>query len=243
MEEEKLDYSIYGHDMQVVEISLKPNETVVAEPGALNWLEDEVEFKTKMGDGSESGFFGKIIGAVKRSMAGESIFLTHFTNRSTVKRKIAFAAPYPGKVIPVDLNNIGGTLFCQKDAFLCAAYGIKIDIAFVKRLEAGFFGGEGFILEKIEGNGLVFIHAGGTVVEKKISGTLKVDAGCLVAFTDDIDYSIETIKSLSSMAFGGEGCFLATLRGEGKVFLQSIPFARLVDRIIQISGLESRKRL
>ena len=230
-----VDYKIFGHDLQVVEVELDPGETVIAEAGAMNWMEEGIEFETKMGDGSEtsSGFLSKVFSAAKRSIAGESLFMTHFTNRGTGKRRVAFAAPYPGHIVPVDMSRVGKVLFCQKDAFLCAALGTKIDIAFTRRLGTGFFGGEGFILERLEGDGMAFIHAGGTLVEKRLRGeTLRVDTGCIVAFTKDIDYSIEMIGGLKSMFFGGEGMFLATLRGEGTVYLQSLPFSRLADRIL-----------
>ncbi len=230
-----VDYKIFGHDLQVVEVELDPGETVIAEAGAMNWMEEGIEFETKMGDGSEtsSGFLSKVFSAAKRSIAGESLFMTHFTNRGIGKRRVAFAAPYPGHIVPVDMSRVGKVLFCQKDAFLCAALGTKIDIAFTRRLGTGFFGGEGFILERLEGDGMAFIHAGGTLVEKRLRGeTLRVDTGCIVAFTKDIDYSIEMVGGLKSMFFGGEGMFLATLRGEGTVYLQSLPFSRLADRIL-----------
>jgi uncharacterized protein (TIGR00266 family) len=189
-----------------------------------------------MGDGSEpsQGLMGKLLGAGKRVLTGESIFLTHFTNRGSGKRRVAFAAPYPGKIIPLDLGKIGGTVICQKDAFLCAALGTKVSIAFHKRLGAGFFGGEGFILQRLEGDGKVFIHAGGTIVKKKLQGEkLRVDTGCLVAFTQGIDYDIQAAGNLKSMFFGGEGLFLASLSGAGTVLLQSLPFSRLADRVLQ----------
>ncbi len=232
----EVDYKIYGHDLQVVEVELDPGETVIAEAGAMNWMEDGITFETKMGDGSEasSGLIGKVLGAAKRSLAGESIFMTHFTNRGTGKRRVAFGAPYPGQIVPVDMSRLGNVLYCQKDAFLCAALGTRIGIAFTKRFGAGFFGGEGFILEKLEGDGMAFIHAGGTLVEKELSGeVLRVDTGCIVGFTQGIDYSIEAVGGLKSMFFGGEGIFLATLRGFGRVYLQSLPFSRLADRIFR----------
>jgi uncharacterized protein (TIGR00266 family) len=232
----EIDYEIFGDDMQIVEIELDPNETVVAEAGAMNYMEDGIDYEAKMGDGSEpdQGLMGKLMGAGKRVLTGESIFLTHFTNRSSGKRRVAFAAPYPGRIVPLDLSKIGGTVICQKDAFLCAALGTKVSIAFQKRLGAGFFGGEGFILQRLEGDGKVFIHAGGTIVKKKLQGeNLRVDTGCLVAFTQGINYDIQAAGSLKSMFFGGEGLFLASLSGSGTVLLQSLPFSRLADRIIQ----------
>ncbi len=232
----EVDYEIIGDDMQIVEIELDPNETVIAEAGAMNYMEEGIVFEAKLGDGSEvdEGFFGKILNAGKRAMAQESIFMTHFTNMGSGKKRVAFAAPYPGKIIPVDLSKFGEVIYCQKDAFLCAALGTKIDIAFNRRLGVGFFGGEGFILEKLMGDGMVFIHAGGTIVKKELHGeTLRVDTGCLVAFGEGIDYSIERNGGLKSMLFSGEGLFLATLRGHGTVYLQSLPFSRLADRIIE----------
>lgn len=232
----EVDYKILGDDMQIVEVELDPGETVVAEAGAMNYMEDGISFEARMGDGSEAGggFLGKLMGAGKRVLTGESIFMTHFTNHGEGKKSVAFAAPYPGKIIPVNMATMNGELLCQKDAFLCAAYGTKIGIAFTKRLGAGFFGGEGFILQNLKGDGMAFIHVGGTVVEKHLNNeTLRVDTGCIAAFTTGIDYSIERAGGLKSMFFGGEGLFLATLRGTGTVYLQSLPFSRMADRILQ----------
>lgn len=233
---EEIDYEIFGDDMQTVEVELDPNETVIAEAGAMNWMEDSIDFQAKMGDGSEpeKGIFGKLFDGAKRALTGESIFMTHFTNIGYGKKRVAFAAPYPGKIIPIDMSTVGERIICQKDAFLCAALGTKVSIAFNKKLGAGFFGGEGFILQKIEGDGMAFLHAGGTIVKKELNGeTLKVDTGCIVGFTDGIDYDIQRAGNLKSMFFGGEGLFLATLKGHGTVYLQSLPFSRLADRIIQ----------
>jgi uncharacterized protein (TIGR00266 family) len=230
-----VDYEIIGHDMQMLEVELDPNETVVAEAGAMNYMEDGIEFHAKMGDGSDpdQGFMGKLFSAGKRMISGESLFMTHFTNHSSVKKKVAFAAPFPGSVIPVNMAEIGEELFCQKDSFLCAALGTNIDIAFQRKLGTGFLGGEGFILEKLQGDGMAFIHAGGTVVKKQLNGeTLRVDTGCIAAFSGNIDYDIKMVKGLKSMFFGGEGLFLATLSGHGTVWLQSLPFSRLADRVI-----------
>jgi len=210
-------------------------DPVIAEAGAMNYLEPDITFEARMGDGSEaeSGIMGKLFSAGKRALTGESIFMTHFTNHGRVKRHVAFAAPYPGKIIPMDMSRMGGEILCQKDAFLCAAFGTRIGIAFQRRLGAGFFGGEGFILQRLQGDGMIFIHACGTIVERQMQGeTLRVDTGCLVAFEPTIDYSIERAGNLKSMFFGGEGMFLATLRGTGRVLLQSMPFSRLADRII-----------
>lgn len=232
----EVDYQIIGDDMQMVQVELDPGETVVAEAGAMTYMEEGIRFEARMGDGSEpeQGLFGKLLGAGKRALTGESIFMTHFTNQGRGKEHVAFAAPYPGKIIPLDLAQVpGNQILCQKDAFLCAAYGTQIGIAFQRRLGTGFFGGEGFILQRLLGDGMTFIHACGTIIERRMQGeTLRVDTGCLVAFEPSIDYSIERAGNLKSMFFGGEGLFLATLRGTGRVWLQSLPFSRLADRII-----------
>lgn len=232
----QVDYKIIGDDMQMVEVELDPNETVVAEAGAMTYMEEGISFEARMGDGSEpeQGLFGKLLGAGKRALTGESIFMTHFTNSGSGKQHVAFAAPYPGKIIPLDLATISGNqILCQKDAFLCAASGTQVGIAFQRRLGTGFFGGEGFILQQLRGDGMAFMHASGTIIEKNLHGeTLRVDTGCIVAFESTIDYSIERAGSLKSMFFGGEGLFLATLRGSGRVWLQSLPFSRLADRIL-----------
>ncbi|MFI4913293.1 MAG: TIGR00266 family protein [Sedimentisphaeraceae bacterium JB056] len=230
----EVDYEILGDDIQIVEIELDPSETVIAEAGAMNYMEEGITFEAKMGDGSnpEQGFFGKVFDAGKRAFTGESIFLTHFTNRGYGKKRVAFSAPYPGKIIPIDMKKVSGDLICQKDAFLCAALGTKIGVALTRKIGAGFFGREGFILQRISGDGLAFVHAGGTIVRKKLKNeTLRVDTGCIVAFGPGIDYDIEFSGGLKSMVFGGEGMFLATLRGTGVVYLQSMPFSKLADRI------------
>jgi len=235
MQAHEIDYEIIGDDIQAVEIELDPGETVIAEAGAMNYMEEGIAFEAKMGDGTDAndGMMKKLFGAGKRMLAGESMMITHFTNRGTGKKRVAFAAPYPGKIIPLNLAQHGGTVLCQRDGFLCAAYGTKLDIAFTQKLGAGFFGGEGFILQKLQGNGWVFIHASGAIVQKELRGeTLRVDTGCLVAFSPSIDYSIERAGNLKSMIFGGEGLFLATLRGTGTVWLQSLPFSRLANRIL-----------
>ena len=235
MRAHEVEYEIVGDDLQLVEIELDPGETVIAEAGAMTYMEDGIEFESKMGDGTEpeKGFFGKLFGAGKRALTGESIFMTHFTNRGPRKSRVAFAAPYPGKIIPLDMAAIGQELICQKDSFLCAALGTKVSIAFSQKLGAGLFGGEGFILQRLQGDGMAFVHAGGTVVRKDLKGErLRLDTGCLVGFTPGIDYDIERAGGLKSMLFGGEGMFLATLRGTGTVWLQSLPFSRLADRIL-----------
>ena len=232
----EVDFKIIGDDMQIVEVELDPSETVVAEAGAMNYMDDGITFEAKMGDGSKAGegMMGKLMNAGKRMLTGESVFMTHFSNAGAGKKRVAFAAPYPGKIIPIDMAKINGDLLCQKDAFLCAAFGTEIGIAFTKRLGTGFFGGEGFILQRLHGDGMVFIHAGGTVVKKTLKNeTLRVDTGCLAAFTAGVNYDIESAGSLKSMFFGGEGFFLATLSGTGVVLLQSLPFSRMADRILQ----------
>lgn len=231
----EVDYEIIGESMQLVEVELDPHETVIAEAGAMNYLEQDINFEAKMGDGSdpESGFFGKLVGAGKRALTGESIFMTHFTNQGSQKRKVAFAAPYPGTILALDLSQYGEELICQKDSFLAAALGTKVTMKFNRRLGTGFFGGEGFILQNLKGDGMVFVHAGGTLIKKELKGeTLRVDTGCIVGFTAGIDYDIARAGSLKSMVFGGEGLFLATLQGHGTVWLQSLPFSRMADRII-----------
>jgi uncharacterized protein (TIGR00266 family) len=236
MKSHEIDYQIFGDDLQFVEIELDPRETVVAEAGAMMYMEDGMAFETRMGDGSKpnEGLLGKLGSVAKRAFTGESIFMTHFTNNSQGKKNVAFGAPYPGKIIAIDLDEANGELICQKDAFLCAALGTEISIAFNKKLGAGFFGGEGFILQRLRGDGNVFIHAGGTIVQKTLTGQkLMVDTGCIVAFESTINYDIQRAGNLKSMVFGGEGLFLATLQGTGRVWLQSLPFSRLADRILQ----------
>ena len=238
----EIDYKLYGDDMQFVEIELDPQETVIADAGAMMFMEAGMEFQTRMGDGSkpESGLFGKLMSAGKRALTGESLFMTHFTNQGTGKSHVSFGAPYPGKIIPIDLDSTGGELICQKDSFLCAALGTEISIAFTRRLGAGFFGGEGFILQRLRGDGMVFIHAGGTITERKLNGDkLRVDPGCIVAFESTIDYNIERAGNLKSMFFGGEGLFLATLQGTGRVWLQSLPFSRLAERVLSLRPVSS----
>jgi uncharacterized protein (TIGR00266 family) len=231
-----LDYELIGEEMQIVEIELDPGESAIAEAGAMNYMEEGIAFETKMGDGSApgGGFFSLLKNVGKRVLTGESIFMTHFSNHApSGKRRVAFAAPYPGKIIPMKLSELGGEILCEKDAFLCAAFGTEVGIAFNRKLGTGFFGGEGFILQRLRGDGLAFIHAGGTIVKKELRGeTLRVDTGCLVAFTPGIQYEIERAGNLKSMFFGGEGLFLATLRGHGTVWLQSLPFSRMADRIL-----------
>lgn len=231
----EIDFEIHGDDLQLVEIELDPGETVIAEAGGMCYMEEGIEFEARMGDGSapSGGFFGALKNIGKRVLTGESLFMTHFTNRGAAKSHVAFAAPYPGKVVPLDLAKLGGEIICEKDAFLCAALGTSVGIAFNRKLGAGLFGGEGFILQRLQGDGLAFVHAGGTIIRRELAGqTLRVDTGCLVAMTAGIQYDIQRAGNLKSMIFGGEGLFLATLRGHGTVWLQSLPFSRLADRIL-----------
>lgn len=238
MRAHEVDYKLYGDDLQFVEIELDPGESVVAEAGAMMYMEDGIQMETIFGDGTQSsggGLMGKFLSAGKRVVTGESLFMTLFGNAASGKKHVAFAAPYPGSIVPVDLMNFRQELICQKDAFLCAAKGISVDIAFQKRLGTGFFGGEGFIMQRLRGDGMAFLHAGGTVVKRELRAgeTLRVDTGCLVALTQDVDYDIEFVGNVKSALFGGEGLFFATLRGPGTVWLQSLPFSRMADRIIK----------
>ncbi|MBN1578980.1 MAG: TIGR00266 family protein [Chitinispirillaceae bacterium] len=220
-----IDYTIIGDDMQLVEIELDPGEGVRAEAGAMMYMEEGIEMQTSTGGGLFKGF--------KRMLTGESFFITTFLHSGRGKGHVAFGAPYPGKIIPLDIGILGGQMLCQKDAFLCAARGIDIDIAFTKRLGAGFFGGEGFILQKLSGDGLAFVHAGGTIIQKQLESgqSLRIDTGCIVAFQPSVSYDIQMVSGFKNALFGGEGLFLATLRGPGTVFLQSLPFSRLADRM------------
>ena len=231
----ELTYQVAGDDLQFVEIELDPGETVIGESGAMMYMEGGLLFETKMGDGSDAneGTWKKLKSAGKRVLAQESLFLTHFTNQTDALKRVSFAGEFPGKIVPLNLASHNGRIICQKDAFLCAAFGTKLNIAFNKKLGAGFFGGEGFILQSLEGDGMVFISVGGTVVEKELNNEqLLVDTGCLVAMESSIDYTIERAGNLKSMVFGGEGLFLASLSGTGKVWLQSLPFSRLADKIL-----------
>lgn len=231
----EIDYVLHGDDMQCVEIELDPDEAAIGEAGSLMYMEDGIRMDTILGDGSaqQSGLFGKLLGAGKRLVTGESLFTTVYTNQGQSKKKVAFAAPYTGKIIPFDLKQLGGTLICQKDAFLCAAKGVALGIAFQKRLGTGFFGGEGFIMEKLEGDGLAFCHSGGTVLERRLvpGELLRVDTGCIVAYTPSVDFDIEYVGGIKTALFGGEGLFFAVLRGPGTVWMQSLPFARLASRV------------
>jgi len=233
MKSHEIDYRIFGESIQTVEVELDPRETVIAEAGAMLYMEDGITFETKMGDGSEpdQGFLGKLLSAGARALTGESVFMTHFTNHSVGKKKVAFSAPYPGTIIPIDLAaQQGNQLIVQKDGFLCAALGTKVSITFNKRIGSGLVGGEGFILQKLQGDGKAFVHAGGTVVEKQLNNeTLRIDTGCVVAFEHTLEFDVQSAGGLKSMLFGGEGLFLATLRGTGKVWLQSMPIRKLIQ--------------
>lgn len=235
MRSHEIDYEIKGESIQIVEVELDPRETVIAEAGAMLFMEDGIAFETKMGDGSEpgQGFLGKLISAGSRALTGESLFMTHFTNHGAGKKKVAFSAPYPGTVIPIDLQRSPNQeLIVQKDGFLCAALGTKVSITLNKRLGSGLIGGEGFILQKLQGDGMAFVHAGGTVIEKQLNNeTLRIDTGCVVAFESTLDFDIQSAGGLKSMVFGGEGMFLATMSGTGKVWLQSMPIRKLIQAI------------
>jgi uncharacterized protein (TIGR00266 family) len=239
-----IDYQIKGESIQIVEVELDPLETVIAEAGAMLFMEEGILFETKMGDGSNpnAGLFDKLLSAGSRLLTGESLFMTHFTNRGNRKAKVGFSAPYPGTVIPIDLaKSPGRELVVQKDGFLCAAFGTKLSIVFNRKIGSGLVGGEGFILQKLQGDGLAFVHAGGTVIERNLNNeTLRVDTGCVVAFESQIDFDVESTGSLKSMVFGGEGIFLATLRGTGKVWLQSMPIRKLIQALAPYGG-NSRK--
>lgn len=233
----EIDYEIYGNEMQFVEIELDPREAVVAESGSMMMMDNSITMDAIFGDGSEKsnsgGFLGKLGSAAKRVITGESLFMTSFTNSGMIKQKVAFAAPYPGKILPMDLSSYGGKLICQKDSFLCCAKGVSVGIEFTKKLGTGFFGGEGFILQKLEGDGLAFIHAGGTIIKKNLNHgeTLKIDTGCLVAMTKNINYDIQFVGGIKNAVFGGEGLFFATLTGPGEVWIQSLPFSKLAARV------------
>ena len=232
----EIDYRIYGEEMQYVEIELDPDEAVIAEAGSFMMMDDGIKMETIFGDGTqkESGFLGKIIGAGKRILTGESLFMTAFYNNLTGKRNVSFASPYPGKIVPIDLLEYEGKFICQKDAFLCSAKGVSVGIEFSKRLGRGLFGGEGFIMQKLEGDGMAFVHAGGTMAKKVLGPgeTLRVDTGCIVGFTKDIDYDIEFVGGIKNTIFGGEGLFFAKLEGPGTVYIQSLPFSRLAGRVL-----------
>ncbi len=236
MTSHEIDYHVYGEEMQYVEIELDPQEVVVAEAGSFMMMENGIKMETIFGDGSteQQGFLGKLLTAGKRVLTGESLFMTAYINQDLAKRKVSFASPYPGKIVPIDLTQYQGKFICQKDSVLCAAKGVSVGIEFSRKLGRGLFGGEGFIMQKIEGDGMAFVHSGGTLARKELQAgeVLKVDTGCIVGFTKDVDYDIEFIGGIKNSVFGGEGLFYATLRGPGVVYIQSLPFSRLADRII-----------
>lgn len=240
----EIDYKISGEEMQCVEIELDPQETVIAEPGSFMMMEDGIQMETLFGDGSQNqgGLLGKLFSAGKRLLTGENLFMTAYTNVGPGKKRATFASPYPGKIIPMDLSKLNNRMICQKDSFLCAAKGVAVGIEFQKKLGTGLFGGEGFIMQKLEGDGLAFVHAGGNIIEKNLQPgeLLKVDTGCIVAFTSGVDYDIQFVGGIKNTLFGGEGLFFATLRGPGKVWIQSLPISRLASRILAY-GTGTRK--
>ncbi|MDX1470571.1 MAG: TIGR00266 family protein [Flavobacteriaceae bacterium] len=246
MTSHEIDYRIYGEEMQYVEIELDPQEGVIAEAGTFMMMDHGIKMETIFGDGSseQKGLFGKILGAGKRILTGESLFMTVFYNDLTGKKNVSFASPYPGKIIPIDLTKFRGKFICQKDAFLCAAKGVSVGIEFSKKLGRGLFGGEGFIMQKLEGDGMAFVHAGGTMAKKELKPgeVLKVDTGCIIGFTQDVDYDIEFIGGIRNTIFGGEGLFFAKLTGPGTVYIQSLPFSRLAGRVLAASPKGGKDR-
>ncbi len=242
----EIDYKVFGDAMQFVELELDPNEAAIAEAGGMMYMDDGIAMETIFGDGSQqnSGFFGALLGAGKRLLTGESLFMTVFQNRGQGKKRVAFGAPYPGKIIPTHLAEIGGELIAQKDSFLCAAKGVSVGIAFNKRIGAGFFGGEGFIMQRLQGDGWAFLHAGGNIYERQLAPgeVLRVDTGCVVAFEPTVDFDIQFVGGVKSALFGGEGLFFATLRGPGKIWLQSLPLSRMADRIVAASRVGGGRR-
>lgn len=236
MQAHEIDYQIFGEEMQYVEIELDPQEIVVAEAGSFMMMDNGIKMETIFGDGSQqqTGLFDKILSAGKRVLTGESLFMTAYLNQNNTKSKVCFAAPYPGKIIAIDLQHFEGKFICQKDSFLCAAKGVAVGIEFSKKLGRGLFGGEGFIMQKLEGDGMAFVHSGGTLAKRELTAgeILKVDTGCIVGFSKEVDYDIEFIGGIKNTIFGGEGMFYATLRGPGTIYIQSLPFSRLADRII-----------
>jgi uncharacterized protein (TIGR00266 family) len=243
---DEIDYELFGDDMQYVEIEVDPDEMVIAEAGAMMYMTPGVQMETTFGDPSQrdQGLMGKVLTAAKRKITGESLFMSTFTGRGPGKQRVAFAAPYPGKIIPMDLGQLGGELLCQKDSFLCAARGVSVGIAFTKRFGAGLFGGEGFILQKLTGDGLVFVHAGGTLCQKRLSAgeNLKIDTGCIVAFQASVSYDIKFVGGFKNTLFGGEGVFFAVLTGPGDVWLQSLPFSRLANRVLAASRVGGKRK-
>jgi uncharacterized protein (TIGR00266 family) len=245
MRNHEIDYKIFGEEMQCVEVELDPQETVVAEPGSLMYMENGIQMQTIFGDGSkdEGGLMGKLFSAGKRMLTGESLFMTAYTNQGTQKSRVTFASPYPGKIIAMDLQKMGGKVICQKDAFLCAAKGVNVGIQFQRKLGTGIFGGEGFIMQKLEGDGMAFVHAGGYIMEKTLmpGEVLRIDTGCIVAYTSGIDFDVQFVGGVKNTLFGGEGVFFAVLQGSGKVWLQSLPVSRLASRILSYAGPMNRR--
>jgi uncharacterized protein (TIGR00266 family) len=243
----EIDYKIHGEELQCVEIELDPRETAIAEAGSFMMMDAGIQMETIFGDGSQQnsggGFLGSLMSAGKRLLTGESLFMTAFTNTGSTKQRVSFAAPYPGKIIPIDLQRYGGKIICQKDAFLAAAKGVAVGIEFQRKLGTGLFGGEGFIMQKLEGDGMAFVHAGGYVLERDLQAgeVLRVDTGCIVGFTQNVHYDIEFVKGVKNVIFGGEGLFYATLRGPGRVWIQTIPISRLASRILTYGGPGGRK--
>ncbi len=241
----EVDFQVFGDDMQFVEVELDPQEAALAEAGAMMYMDDGIEMQTIFGDGSQQGgILGSLLGAGKRLLTGESLFMTVFVNQGTAKRRVAFGAPYPGKIIPIRLSEVGGELIAQRDSFLCAAKGVTIGIAFQKRIGAGLFGGEGFIMQRLQGDGLTFVHAGGTLASRTLGPgeVIRVDTGCIVGFQPSVSYDIEFVGGIKSAIFGGEGLFFATLRGPGRIWLQSLPFSRLADRIFAAAPRRGKAR-
>ncbi|KIC62820.1 TIGR00266 family protein [Chryseobacterium taiwanense] len=240
----EIDYKIYGEEMQCVEIELDPKESVIAEPGSFMMMKDGIQMETLFGDGTEKGLMGKLFSAGKRMLTGENLFMTVFTNTSSDKRQVTFAAPYAGKILPFDLSKLGGKVICQKDSFLCAAKGVTVGIEFQKKLGTGLFGGEGFIMQKLEGDGMTFVHSGGHVIEKDLQPgeILKIDTGCIVGFTHTVDYDIQFVGGIKNTIFGGEGLFFAQLRGPGKVWIQTLPISRLASRILQYGTTKNKEQ-
>ena len=234
MNNHEIDYKLFGEEMQCVEIELDPQEAVIAEPGSFMMMTDGITMQTLFGDGNQTGFMSKLFTAGKRLLTGENLFMTVYTNQSYDKRQVTFAAPYAGKIIPMDLSKLGNRIICQKDSFLCAAKGVEVGIEFSRKLGTGLFGGEGFIMQKLEGDGLAFVHSGGHVIEKVLQPgeILKVDTGCIVGFTSTVQYDIQFVGGIKNTLFGGEGMFYATLRGPGKVWIQTLPISRLAGRIL-----------
>ncbi len=241
----EIDYQIHGHEMQCVEIQLDPNETVIAESGSFMYMDNGIEMAPIFGDGSQSsgGIMGKLLSAGKRLITGESLFMTTYTNQTGAVKQVSFASPYPGRIIAADLSQMGGKIICQKDAFLCAAKGVSVGIEFQRKLGTGLFGGEGFIMQKLEGDGMAFLHAGGHIIERELQPgeKLKIDTGCIVGFTQGVDYQIELVKGIRNKIFGGEGFFYASLSGPGKVWLQTLPISRLAGRILTYASPGGKK--